>query len=260
MLTKTEIKWIRSLSQKKFREKEGCFIVEGPRLVNELLASGDFLIRRIYCTSGWNPPVQSRNLPISMIDEESLSRISGLESPNKVIAVVELPVGSKGLLSVPPPGEGVYLLLDQIQDPGNLGTIIRIADWFGISGVFCSLNTVELFNPKVIQSTMGSIFRVPVIYTSLADLLVKNATGSRRPVYATTLSGDDVFKAELSSSAFMIMGNEGRGIDPLLMPFVSKELFIPGKSVNSTGAESLNVAVATGIICAELTRRQLLKN
>lgn len=260
MLTKPEIKWIRSLFQKKFREKEGCFIVEGPRLVNELLASEKFIIKRIYCTSGWTPPGRFPQLPLVIIDDAGLARISGLESPNKVLAVVGLPTAEAGSLSVPPVGEGVYLLLDQIQDPGNLGTIIRIADWFGISGVYCSLNTVELFNPKVIQSTMGSIFRVPVYYTSLTDLLVKNASGPRRPVYATTLKGENVFQADISTDAFLIMGNEGRGIDPLLMPFVSKELFIPGKTLNSSGAESLNVAVACGIICSELARRQMVKS
>ena len=260
MVTKSDIKWLRALSQKKFRDKEGCFIVEGPRLVNDLLASGKFIIRKIYCTSGWIPPGKFSNLPITVINEDYLGRISGLDSPNKVLAVVELPTVEKDTLSAPPVAQGVYLLLDQIQDPGNLGTIIRIADWFGLSGVFCSMNTVELFNPKVIQSTMGSIFRVPVLYTSLTDLLVKNATGLRLPVYATTLHGDNVFQTELSGSAFLIMGNEGRGIDPLLMPFVSRELFIPGKSVKTSGAESLNVAVATGIICAELTRQQLIKS
>ena len=118
---------------------------------------------------------------------------------------------------------------------------------------------MELFNPKVIQSTMGSVFRVPVMYTSLADLLIKNASGLKRPVYATTLQGENIFQADVKTNALLIMGNEGRGIDPLLIPFVTGELYIPGKNGKSEGAESLNVAVAAGIVCAEFARRKLIR-
>lgn len=253
MLSKPVIKHLRSLHLKKFREEEGVFLVEGPKMVKELLLSHRWKVKELFALSDWRRPVDPLPCPLTEISEKELDQISVLQQPNKVVALVEMPVSMKN--PVPAPTSGLFLLLDQIQDPGNLGTIIRIADWFGITDVFCSPDTVDCFNPKVIQSTMGSLFRVNVHYLPLADLLVKNSQSAHLPVYATLLDGEDIYSGKLSADGLIILGNESRGINPVLRPFITKSLFIPSKSSGYDGAESLNVAVATGIVCAEFFRQ-----
>jgi TrmH family RNA methyltransferase len=251
MASKSTISYLRSLQQKKFRNEEGVFIVEGPKMVSEVLKS-DFKVRQLYATSNWIPDIHT-SLPTEIISDAEMERISGLQTPNKVLAVVEMPAleGPVDLLA-----QGLHLLLDQIQDPGNLGTIIRIADWFGVSSVICSPDTADVFNPKVIQASMGSVFNVKVHYTSLADVLLKNTDGNKWPVYATLLSGENIYNADMADSCFVILGNESRGVNPILNAFITQGIQIPRPINKQSKAESLNVAVAAGIVCSEYCRKK----
>lgn len=252
MLSTGRLRFVRSLHQKKYREKEGFFLVEGPKLVQELIQTNAFAVESIYATSNWRQPDGLKPELVHWVTDEQLGRLSVLDSPNRVLAVCQIPVTSSPASL---PTIGLTLLLDQISDPGNLGTIIRTADWFGLSHVFCSPDTAELFNPKVIQATMGSVFRMKVIHTPLIDLLVRNAESKGLPVYAAVLGGENVFETELKKDALLLVGNESRGVSPMLMPFVTKAIAIPSFAKGSTSAESLNVSVATGVLCAEFQRR-----
>lgn len=253
MLSNSRLRFVRSLLQKKFREQERRFLVEGPKLVQELLNTMAFKVEAVYATREWRWPENLDSGLVQVVTDDQLCRMSGMESPNKVLAVCEMPdTAGKSM----PSQTGLTLLLDQVSDPGNLGTIIRTADWFGINQVVCSLDSAELFNPKVIQATMGSVFRMNVTYTSLIDLLVRNTEMKGAPVYAAVLGGEDVFQADLQSDAWLLMGNESRGVSPMLLPFVTKAVSIPSFSKGASKAESLNVAVATGVLCAEILRRR----
>ncbi|MFM9007932.1 MAG: TrmH family RNA methyltransferase [Bacteroidota bacterium] len=254
MLSKADIKRIRSLHQRKFRELEGMFIAEGPKLVDELLRSHSGAVW-IYHTTEWHPPaVRRSDVHLVEVSEKELEQISAFDTANRVLAVSAIPTRSS---FVEAPANGLHLLLDRISDPGNLGTIIRIADWFGIDTVFCSLDTVELYNPKVLQATMGSAFRVKLRYVSLPELLMKNSLGASLPVFAAVLGGENLYSHSLAQDALLILGNESHGLSPLLLPFVTASLSIPAyQSSSGNGhAESLNVAVATGILCAEFRRK-----
>ncbi|NCI46122.1 TrmH family RNA methyltransferase [Sediminibacterium soli] len=237
MLSKNEVKYIQSLCQKRQRLQEGLFLAEGVKLVDELLQS-DFRIRKLYAAEAWirgHPGVEA----VQVTDDE-LARISGQASPNQVLAVVEqkqpprLPLW-KGRLS---------LALDGIQDPGNLGTIIRIADWFGIGQIMASEDTVDCYNPKVIQSTMGSFLRVTVWYGKLETAL--SAAGV--PVLGALLDGKNLYVSGKRSEGILLIGNESKGIQPALLPLVTHPITIP----RIGGAESLNAAVATGIILSHI--------
>lgn len=253
MISKSVIKHVRALHLKKFREETGFFVVEGPKIIFELLRSKGWRVTNIYALPSWLPPAGIALPEITVVSEKELDQLSALKHPNKVLAVVEIPDIIQRKCD--PPNSGLFLLLDHIQDPGNLGTIIRIADWFGLAGIFCSNDTVDCFNSKVVQASMGSIFRVPVVYCSLSELLIKNAEGPKLPVFGTQLDGQSIYKADIHTNAFIIMSNEGRGLNPVLKPFVNKGLLIPSKSNGNDSAESLNVAVATGIVCAEFARK-----
>ena len=237
-MTVNDIKRIKSLSQKKFRDSSGLFVVEGEKMVEEALRSG-FGIREIY--------------RIREIGEAAMSRISALSSPSPVLAVVEQRVQSRFKAD-----RGLHLALDSIRDPGNLGTIIRIADWFGVDSLVCSPDTVELYNPKVVQATMGAIFRVNVIYTDLLDAAdtVLSAGGH---VYGTFLDGSDIYGENLDtgevSPVMLVIGNESNGISDNLASKVDKRLFIPPFPAGQPGSESLNAAVATAVATAEFRRR-----
>lgn len=250
MATKSTISYLRSLQQKKVRNEEQVFVVEGPKLVSEVLKS-QFNVVQIYATQAWIRDAGVK-VPVEIISEGEMERVSGLQTPNKVLAVVKMPDLNGPVPELTP---GIHLLLDQIQDPGNLGTIIRIADWFGINSIVCSPDTADIYNPKVIQSTMGSIFNVMVYYSSLVDVLVRNSEKDKWPVYATLLEGESVYESDLNSSCFVILGNESRGVNPVLTPFITKGIHIPRPKNKSSKAESLNVAIAAGIICSEYCRK-----
>lgn len=245
MISKNQIKHIRQLEMKKFRQREGMFVAEGPKVVGDLLKAG-YLPVETYATEGF----QETSLTIQSITQEELRKISFLQHPQQVLAV--FPIPSQKPCSPQLTGH-LSLALDGVQDPGNLGTIVRIADWFGISTIFCSEDTADAWNPKVVQATMGSIARVNIIYTSLADLISQATV----PVYGTLLDGNDIYRQPLSSEGIIVMGNEGNGISPEIRQFITRRLLIPSFRQGDT-AESLNVAIATAITCSEFRRRELI--
>lgn len=241
MLSKNELKYIQSLCQKKQRQEEGLFIAEGPKLVGELLES-NYSIRKIYATPEWVGPAVRSEVERVVIDDITLARISALQTPHQVLALVEQPSPAPE-----PTLEGRFtLVLDGIQDPGNLGTLIRIADWFGITQVIAGNDTVELYNPKVIQSTMGSFIRVVVYYKQLTSFLESVAI----PVYGALLDGENMYNMNPVSEGLLVIGNESKGIRPELLPYLTHPVSIPRRG----GAESLNAGVAAGILLSHLLK------
>lgn len=246
-ISANEIKRVRSLSDKKFRDRYGLFCVEGEKMVDEALQSG-FDVETVYRKDE--------------IGEEQMGRISSLSSPSPVLAVVRKPqdinLSSDAALSSALCQSGLYLALDTIRDPGNLGTILRVADWFGIDAVFAAPDTVDVFNPKVVQATMGAIFRVKFHYAEIPALCraVVSAGGN---VYGTFLDGSDMYEKQLNpgkdSPSVIVIGNESNGISDEVAGLVSVRLYIPPYPKNDTGSESLNAAVATAITVAEFRRR-----
>lgn len=251
MISKNNIKFINSLRIKKFRSQEGLFIAEGERLIEELLNSS-LKTKAIYHTRDWSPAMPNTNLEITQITNEEMKKISGLSTPSNVFALIEIP---EFKISYEDLSNTLILALDDIQDPGNLGTIIRLADWFGIDTVLCTNETVDAFSPKVIQSCMGAISRVKIIYCDLEETLKELNAKYNLPVYGTFMEGDDIYKVNLSSKGVIVMGNEGNGISPKIEKIVSKKIHIPTFANNRTAVESLNVAMATAIVCSEFRRR-----
>ena len=242
MLSKNDIKQVHLLEQKKHRTQSGLFVAEGPKVVGDLLRHG-FLPQRLLATVDYQSPVPVSTTEIS---DDELRKLSFLQHPQQVLAVFPIPHNE----GITPPA-GLCLALDGVQDPGNLGTIIRIADWFDIKTIYCSLDTADAWNPKVVQATMGSIARVNLYYTNLEQLLQSTTL----PVYGTLLDGDNIYTQTLSTDGIIVMGNESKGISPSIRPLVSHRLLIPCYRQGDT-AESLNVAIATAITCAEFRRRQ----
>ena len=252
MLVKQKIKYIQTLGQKKFRQQEGLFIAEGPKLVKELLEADASMVNEVFALKEWiieNEKILVKNA-VTEISEMELERISQLTTPHKVLAIVrqfdeDNEIITKGKIT---------LALDGIQDPGNLGTIIRTADWFGIGQVVCSPDSADVYNPKTVQATMGSIARVKVIYRDLQQWL-----GEQKdvPIYATTLDGQDVSAVKKIKEGIIIFGNESKGISPETLQLANVRLSIPKKahqtdSVGQGKAESLNAAVAAGIILSNV--------
>ena len=234
-LSKNKIKWIRSLRQKKTRNAEGLFIVEGEKMVTEIINSSPDIVRCVISTGGH---VDFKGEIYQTTDKEML-QISGLQTPNKLLAVVEIP-------DFKTVEADFILVLDGIQDPGNMGTILRTADWFGIKEIVCSKSTVDIFNPKVVQSSMGSIFRVPVKYVDLKEYL----KATELPIYGALLEGDNIYKQTLKKKGVLVMGNEGNGISNSIQELIDSPIHIP----RFGSSESLNVAIATGIILSEFSR------
>ncbi len=243
-MTKAEIQFVRSLSDKRVRDAERLFIAEGDKLIAEILQSG-WRVRNLYALEGHFDGRAER------VNEKEMERISQLKSASTSLAVVEQP-RHKSVKSAP--AGALSLALDGVQNPGNLGTIIRLADWFGVEDIFCSEDTADCFNPKVVQATMGAILRVRVHYLPLADFL-RHTRESGVEVYGTMLDGDNIYDTELASSGVIVMGNEGRGVSAECAASFSQRLLIPAYSAAGQGSESLNVAMATGIVCAEFRRR-----
>ena len=239
MISKNEVKYIQSLYHKKTRDEEGLFIAEGVKLVNELLQS-DFVIKKIYATDEWSNESQHKN--VQYVQKSELQKISNLITPNHVLALAE----QRKLAANPVEKNNLTIVLDGIQDPGNLGTIIRIADWFGINQVVASTDTVDVYNPKVIQSTMGSIIRVKVWYKDIMTLLQNAAV----PVYGALLNGENIYSLNKIDEGMLVIGNESKGIRDHILPFIQSAITIPKRG----NAESLNAAVATGIILSHLIK------
>ena len=246
MLSKKIVKYIQSLSHKKLRDELGQFIAEGPKVVAEFLSAGNLSCKILCATNDWlseNENILKKILAenIYEIDETSLQKISLLKTPNKVVAVFE----KKTLEKEPVIANKLSLMLDNIQDPGNLGTIIRNADWFGIENIICSENCVDCYNPKVVQATMGSLYRINVWYTSLISFIEANKNIS---VYAAALSGMPVSELKNLKEGIILIGNESKGISEELLNIATQKITIPRFGL----AESLNAAVATGIILSHI--------
>ena len=238
MLSRNEVKYIQSLYHKKTRDEEGLFIAEGIKLTNELLHT-DFIIKKIYAVKEWIE-VNARIHNVIEVSEAELERISNFETPQQVLAIVV----QKRTTRVPDLTNKITLVLDGIQDPGNLGTIIRTADWFGIKYIIASNDTADVYNPKVVQSTMGSIARVNIFYTDIDAFLSNNKIA----VYGAMLDGQNIAAITKPSECLLVIGNESKGIRSNILHFIQHKISIAGKGV----AESLNAAVATGIILYKL--------
>ena len=248
MLSKAKIKLIKSLEMKKFRQSEGLFVAEGPKVVGDLLPH--FHCRLLVATDKWlldNPKPKADEIIVAT--DEELQKASFLKSPQRVLALFETPAPS----TIETADSSLVLALDDIQDPGNLGTIIRIADWFGVRQIVCSQGTVDAFSPKVVQATMGAIARVGIHYTKLDSWI--ESLAKTIPVYGTFLNGKNIYDEPLSENGVIVMGNEGKGISPAVEKYISRRLFIPNYPKGVETSESLNVAVATAITCAEFRRR-----
>lgn len=238
MLSKSQIKLIKSLKQKKYRLLHGFFVVEGVKTIKELLQS-NFKLYKLYTTKTFNIDAKDEIL----ISEMDLKRISYLTSPNTALAVFKIPEEK------PINTNGLIVALDSVRDPGNLGTIIRLCDWFGITNLVCSKKTVDCFNPKVIQSTMGSIARVNVNYVDLLSFL--NETNL--PVFGAFMEGETVYTKQLTPKGILVMGNEANGVSKEIEAIINEKISIP-RFGNLQATESLNVATATAILLSEFRR------
>lgn len=244
-ISKNLIKDLRALHLKKYRLAEGIFIAEGDKIVSELLGVRHWEIVRLFALPTWiarnEAALRSYKGLLTAINERDLAAFSTLSTPQEVAALVKMPASDHTLAT---PLGCLNIALDRLSDPGNLGTIIRIADWFGIPNIYCSTDCVELYNPKTIQATMGSIWRVNVFYTDLKQLFASHKNDIA--IYGAVLDGDNVFDATISSEAILLIGSESHGIRSDLFPFISQKISIP----RIGQAESLNAAIATGIIAA----------
>ncbi|MFV0540557.1 MAG: TrmH family RNA methyltransferase [Aestuariibaculum sp.] len=238
-LSKNQIKLITGLKQKKFRQQHGLFVAEGVKTINELLQS-HFKLKTLYTTVSFN--INAKNEVL--ISESELKRISFLKAPNRALAIFEIPKEN------PIKTEGLLVALDDVRDPGNLGTIIRLCDWFGIKQLICSSNTTDCYNPKVVQATMGSITRVDIAYLDLSDFLKQVDL----PVYGAFMEGNNVYNEPLPGSGILVMGNEANGISDNIEAVVANKISIP-RYGDLQATESLNVATATAILLSEFKRR-----
>jgi TrmH family RNA methyltransferase len=262
MLSKSRISLIRSLKYKKFREKSGLFVAEGEKTVNDLITTQTektdlFKIQAIYATAEWlmNQRVRSaKEYELIEITAEELKRISFHTTPNKVLALVRIPDYTPDDDYIQ---NNISLVLDNIQDPGNLGTIIRIAHWFGITHIICSGNSTDIYNPKTIQAAMGSLWSVRVFYTKLSAFLKHYYDHTDLPVIGAFLSGSNIYTQPPVQKGLIVLGNEARGISKELEPFIRSRISIPPFSENSH-PDSINVAMSAAIICSELRRNQIL--
>lgn len=248
MLSKANIKYIRSLELKKFRNEHKTFVAEGNKLVAEMLPHYDcdlLVAKASWMATQGNIPAKE----LLVAEEGEIEKASLLKSPQDVIAVFRQPSYALDEIDA---NANLVLVLDGIQDPGNLGTIVRLADWFGIEHIVCSPDSADVYNPKTVQATMGALVHVKVHYTDLAGFLA----GHSAPVYGTFLDGENLYSKELSKAGILIMGSEGSGIRPETASFVNEKLYIPNYPENKDATESLNVAIATAIVCGEFRRRQ----
>jgi RNA methyltransferase, TrmH family len=256
MLSKNQIKFINSLKINKFRKAQGAFIVEGRKNVEELLAS-TLITKQIFASADWiNNMARSLSnvIECNICTDEELKKISDFITPDQVLAIAEIPVPIPEIDFTKN-----ILVLDGIRDPGNMGTIIRTADWFGFDQIICSQDSVDIFNPKVIQATMGSFTRVNVIYTQLVDFLMNKPAGI--PVYGAVLGGIELGNNTFNRAGMLIIGSESHGIRENILPLISHPVTIPDfnlNSVNERKAESLNASVATAILCYEMVKKNII--
>ena len=237
MISKNQIKFVKSLQKKKFRLESKCFVVESIKNVNEILNS-DYKVQQIFATANWIERYKNiDDVSINLVKENEMKRISSLKTSSDVLAVVKIPKKKNNFNFF-----GVNIVLDDVKDPGNLGSIIRICDWFGVKNIYCSQETVDMYNPKVVQSTMGSISRVNIIYTDLKEMIIK--LNDSVSVYATVMNGEDLNQIKIDENSLIVFGNESNGISKDIQNVISERI-----TINKIGeAESLNVAVSTAII------------
>lgn len=253
MISKNCIKHINSLEKKKFRLESGTFIASGEKTVAEILRS-KMKIKTVFAVKSWISANASKfkNIEIQEVNEDEMQKITVMQSLPSVIAEVffkeEKPLKLEN--------DKLYLALDSLRDPGNFGTIIRIADWFGIDGIIASEDCVDMYNSKTVQASMGSVFRVDVFYMDLCAVL-KEAQQKNIPVYGTFLEGDNIYKEKLSKNGIIVLGNEGHGILDETKKYITKKLFIPFGVDKDRAPESLNVSAATAVVCSEFFRRRL---
>lgn len=239
-ISKAKIGWLRSLQQKKHREAEQVFVAEGEKMVLEgIRSSAVQTVCIVVHSESTHLVADAKDVPVLIAGNKEMEQISAFKTPNKLLAVFRRP-GFPGNQS------GLTLALDSVQDPGNMGTLLRLADWFGIEEIVCSRETVDCFNPKVIQASMGAIFRISVRYTNLSSYL----SGANVPVYGALLNGEQYTGIQYDRKGILLMGNEGNGISATLLPFISHPVTIP----RIGQAESLNVATAAAILIAEMVR------
>ncbi len=266
MLSKNQLKFVNSLKQKKFRTEHNLFIAEGTKIVSELLLSR-IKVKQLFATINFLSRIEEgveqrtkidKDIECFEIKNDELERLSAQITPNEVLAVCEIP---KYVLNNEALNDKLTLVLDTIKDPGNLGTIIRIADWFGIDTIICSKETVDAYNPKVVQATMGSIARIKLHYVDLVDFFEElkiDKTNVKLPIYGALIEGSSVYSQKLTANGFIIIGNESKGISNELVPYITDKISIPSFShFKSIGGEveSLNAAIATSIICSEFRRK-----
>lgn len=244
MLTQNDIKLINALKSSKQRKKLGFFTVEGQKMVEELMLSPSYKIHFIAATAEWLEKHNDSSFPVKEITQKALQKLSNFTTANEVLAVVHLPQQKK--LNIQ--SDKLYLVLDILQDPGNMGTILRTAEWFGIRDIICSEDTVDCFNPKVVQASMGSVFRIQCHYIHLPNFLA----AQQMPVYGLVLDGKNIYEQKLHQEGFIIIGNESKGISPEVRQHITSPLYIP--SAASSKAESLNASIATAIVCAIFAR------
>lgn len=255
MISKNQIKFIKGLELKKFRKASEAFVAEGPKLVQDIMPY--FQCRILVATGEWlhahRQEVVRHNPDTELVEvnEEELRRVSFLKSPQEVLGVFAIPHHDTDLHACA--RQRLCLALDDVQDPGNLGTIIRVADWFGIEDIFCSPGTADVYNPKTVQATMGAIARVRIHYLPLVETLKQ---GERDyPIYGTLLEGKNMYERDLKNEGLIVMGNEGKGLSPEMRTLITDSLYIPSFPQDRPTSESLNVAIATAIVCAEFRRR-----
>lgn len=253
MISKNTIKLIKSLSVKKYREKEGLFLVEGNKMVAETLRS-NCKVKKLIATPEFLQTLKTGinyAIEITEASQEEIKKASLLKNPQSSIALCEIPENENLPENI---GKGLSLYLDGIQDPGNLGTIIRMCDWFGIDFIFCSPDTADIYSPKVVQASMGSIFRTKLFYIPTTFFFQKESL-MNIPVFGAFLNGNNIYTENLPANAILVVGSEGSGIRKEIEPFINKKITIPEFAKSNGNAESLNVAVAAGIICAEFKRQ-----
>ncbi len=251
MLSINKRKLIQSLGRKKVRDEEKLFVAEGAKIVSDLIAAGVVPTLIVAAENAVDVDYAAETIVAS---EAEMKSISQMKTPPKMLGVFRKPT-TKSLIENAP--ADIVLVLDEIQDPGNLGTIIRTADWFGIRRIACSDTCADAYSPKTIQATMGAIARVSVEEFDLEKLLQKNASAWRLPVYGTFLDGDNIYTSELASPSLIIMGNEGKGIGPKVEKYINRKLLIPSYPAGARTSESLNVAMATAVVCSEFRRRKI---
>ena len=256
MISKNRLKYVRSLEMKKYRKAEGVFVAEGHKLVGDLLdvfecrylaATSDWLS----ANAAWVERQRKRGVEVDEVTDEELRRASFQETPQQVLAVFKQLTYEVDVNEVA--RKQLCLVLDDVQNPGNLGTIVRLADWFGIEHIFCSKGCADIYNPKTVQATMGGIARVQVHEADLPELL--SGLDKDIPVYGTFLDGENMYGKELENRGLIVMGNEGKGVSKEVEAFVTERLYIPNYPEGRETSESLNVAIATAIVCAEFRRR-----